>query len=317
MSYSDKYWNMFQNCLKSTNDKHGDLIQLYTIFMFNLLDIKPKYTHLFSKLFVYLWKHNKKFAEHIMYSIIDSDDTQYLNLCDEFEWIIYSAVQENISYEERCYMYQTFTGFMCRKLKKDWDNYILGLSHNISDCTLWFIRKNRNGIFKFKDCIFNDCGKYNFDNESYISHFIKNNSNLIYEMCKNACDKKIDDIDFDNEWQIMMGEPWAEWEELLTNLNKNSYNYPQLIMVLKNVFGLLYNNNEIIVAPNKPQITKPVIFDTIDECYSLIMFANEYINTIHENNIFTILPKEIIMKIIISSCYKDIKNINLNFFYPK
>jgi len=66
MSYSDKYVNVFKNCLKSSDDKYIDAIQLYTILMLNLRNIKPGCIYLFSRLYIYLWKHNKKFAEHIM-----------------------------------------------------------------------------------------------------------------------------------------------------------------------------------------------------------------------------------------------------------
>ena len=86
---------------------------------------------------------------------------------------------------------------------------------------------------------------------------------------------------------------------------------------VKNVLGLLYNEikirehqkNKLIKQDDKPKITKPFIFNTIDECYSLILFVNEYIRNNHKNNIFTILPKEIIMKIIIGSSDNHINNI--------
>ena len=317
MSYSDKYMNMFKNCLKSTDDKYIDVIQLYTVLMFDLRNIKPGCIYLFSRLYVYLWKHNKKFAEHIMYSIINSDDIQYLECYDDFEWIIQATELEIFPYIEHYYIYKTFTKFMCCRLKKDWDNYISGSSLDISYCALWFIKQNRIDIFSFNHSISNNYGSYSFDNESYLYHFIVNNNQLIYEMAKSACDKKIDNIDFDYEWQFLIDEPSGKWEDLISNLNNSRDDYIHLNMVLKNVLGLLYNEIILREQQNKLKIKKPVIFNTVDECYSLICFVNEYIKNTHENNIFTILPKEIIMKIITSSNNDHINNIINNFFYPK
>jgi len=317
MSYSDKYVNVFKNCLKSSDDKYIDGIQLYTILMLNLRNIKPGCIYLFSRLYIYLWKHNKKFAEHIMYSIINSDDIQYLECYYEFEWIIQASELEIFPYTEYNYIYQTFTKLMCCRLKKDWDNYISGSSVDISYCTLLFIKQNRNDIFSFNYNIVNNNGSYSFDNQPYLYHFIVNNNELIYEMVKSACDKKIDNIDFNYEWQFLIDEPSGKWEDLVSNLNNTRDDYVYLNMILKNVLGLLYNEIIIRKQHNKLKITKPVIFNTVDECYSLICFVNEYIKNTHENNIFTILPTEIIMKIIASSNNDHINNIINNFFYPK
>jgi len=40
---------------------------------------------------------------------------------------------------------------------------------------------------------------YSFGNKSYLYHFMVNNTNIIYEMVKSACDKKINYKNFDYE----------------------------------------------------------------------------------------------------------------------
>ena len=342
--YQDKYINMFKKCLNSTGDKYIDAIKLYTILMLNIRNICNKKTgdipldnnsifnnvnstYIFSKLYIYLWKHDKKFAEHIMYSIIDSDDIQYLDCYYEFERILDFAEESNFPYEEQYHMYQTFSCLMGRRLKKDWENYISGTSMNISYCALWFLRKDRNNIIIFNENIFYNDRDYSFANKSYLYHFMVNNTNLIYEMVKSARDKKINYKNFNDEWEwtILFDTPPVNWDDIICKLDNMPNNYTYISMVLKNVLGLLYNNiktqeqqtNKLIEQDDKPKITKPVIFNTIDECYSLICFVNEYIKNTHKNNIFRILPKEIIIKIIIGSNDVHINNIINNFFYHK
>jgi len=333
---------MFKKCLNSTGDKYIDAIQLYTILMFNIRNIKHKKTgdipldnnsifnnvnstYIFSKLYIYLWKHNKEFAVYIMNSIIDSDDIQYLDCYYEFERILDFAEESNFSYEEQYHMYQTFTGFMCRRLKKDWDNYISGSSLNISSCALWFLRKDRSNIIIFNENVFYNDGDYSFGNKSYLYHFMINNTNIIYEIVKSARDKKINykNFDYDYEWEILFDTLPINWNDIVCKLDNMPNNYTYISTVLKNTLGLLYNeikirehrNNKLIEQDDNPKNTKSVIFNTIDECYSLIMFVNEYIKNTHYNNIFTILPKEIIIKIITCSNDNFIHNIINNFFY--
>lgn len=301
--YEDEYINMFKKCLDSTDDKYVDAIKLYTFLMLNIYN-NTNSTYLFSKLYIYLWKHNKQFAEYIMNSIIDSDDIQYLECYYRFERILDFAKKENYPYEEQYYMYKTFSCLMGRRLKKDWNNYISGSLLDISYCVLWFINKHDDNKL-FDKNVFNNNGDYSFDNKSYLYHFIVNNNKLIYEMAKSACDKKIEYLPFD-------------WYNIVRKLNKRPNDYTYINTVLKKIIGLLYNEIEIRQQWIRHKITKPFIFNTNDECYSLICFVNEYIKNTHSgNNIFTILPKEIIIKIITGSNDNFIHNIINNFFYHK